>query len=356
MTPIDSRVCKKTRESKIFGVPFDPANSPERLNLKRAYITHVMNAHQPSQVFLDPYDIIRADLREPPLFSSETIWFGKMPVDSWLMPRPNLNDLSSLTLFHADSFLGSNGCWKYALKVAQFVEENVFPHRPVMIGIDHSLTGGLLLALSKKYSNLNVVVLDAHFDVMKCNRLIPSLNHHKPDEDPLFCHCGNFLSFVLERNIIQPQNLWVLGVAEEVLAKSEDGHETKSLFNNEEEMRKWIDKGVHLFSKQMVSSQSIRIDLSGPTYVSIDMDVGSLSSVFSARFMNCYGLTLRAFLDLLACVRRSIENAKVPLVGLDIMEVDIHFHEAVEAMPFRDYTRYIIRNALKVFLQDELKS
>jgi arginase family enzyme len=102
----------------------------------------------------------------------------------------------------------------------------------------------------------------------------------------------------------------------------------------------------------LVSSDSMRLYLTGPTYVSIDMDVGSLSSVFSARFMNCYGLTVEEFVGLLSVVRRSLEDAEIPLVGLDIMEVDIHFLEASEGMPVQDYTRYVTQKAFEILLSD----
>ena len=149
---------QKEKIKKIFGVPFDPANSPERLNLKLAYLSHVMKGAHPSETFDDPYDAIKAyAIKETP-FLCEDIWLGKMPVESWLRPRPRPEDMNLLTPSRAGSFLENNGCWDYALKVTAFVEESVFPHVPVMIGVDHSLTGGVLMALAKKYSPLNEII------------------------------------------------------------------------------------------------------------------------------------------------------------------------------------------------------
>ena len=44
---------------------------------------------------------------------------------------------------------------------------------------------------------------------------------------------------------------------------------------------------------------------------------------------------------MLSLVQRSIQDAGAFLVGLDIMEIDIHFLEAVEGMPHMDYTKYL---------------
>jgi arginase family enzyme len=327
---------------RIFGAALDPPNSPEKVNLKLAYVSHLINTPSAPQAFVDPYDVIKADLREEPMFCLEDLWGGKLLVDSWLTPKPRSADMSLLTPRHAAAFLEANGCWGYALKVAGFVEERIFPHKPVMIGVDHSLTGGLLLALAKKYTNLNVVVFDAHFDVMNSNDMISPFRSGRNGNKPAWCHCGNFLSFVLEREMIQPKNLWVLGVAEAIFA------------NNEKEAKKWVSNGVHIVSKEEVALGKVNLDLDGPTYVSIDMDVGSLSSVFSARFMNCYGLTSEEFLALLAQLGRSTRKAGVPLVGMDIMEIDIHFLEVAESMAFKDYARYIAKKALEKLLKDDL--
>lgn len=332
---------------RIFGAALDAPNSPERVDLKLAYLSHRTAVPCEIESATDPYDVIKADLRGEFTFSPEDMWVGKMPIDSWLTPRPRAADIFMLNPLRATAFLEANGCWYYVLKVADFVEEHVFPHKPVMIGVDHSLTGGLLLALAKKYNNLNVVILDAHFDVMSSDGVL-SFGKRKDGEGITWCHCGNFLSFVLENEIIRPENLWVLGVAEEMLRSPHA--------NGEKEIRKWLSEGVHLLPKGAVSSGRVSLDLSGPTYVSIDMDVGSLSSVFSARFMNCFGLTAQQFLTALSQLERSIKKAGVPLVGMDIMEIDIHFLEAAYLMPVKDYTRYIARKALEILLRDETRT
>ena len=192
----DNKVEKQNHAIKIFGVPFDPANSPERLNMKLAYVSHRVNVPQPCEMFHDPYDVFGADLRGESSFCCENLWLGKVPIDSWITPRPDPKDLVHLTPVEAGSILETNGCWDYALKVAEFVENRVLPDIPVMIGVDHSSTGGVVMALAQRHSNLNVVVLDAHFDVMKLNGPGWSFKTGTSEGDPSFYHCGNFLRHV----------------------------------------------------------------------------------------------------------------------------------------------------------------
>lgn len=78
-------------------------NSPERLDLKLAYISHLLSTGLLAPRFYHPYDIIQADLR--PRFSHENAWMGKMPIDSWLTPGPRVSDLPLLTVHQFASLL-----------------------------------------------------------------------------------------------------------------------------------------------------------------------------------------------------------------------------------------------------------
>ena len=75
-------------EMRIFGAALDIPNSPERLNLKLGYVSHLMDTPNAAQSCTDPYDAIKADLKSGPRFFAEDLWMGKMPIDSWLTPRP----------------------------------------------------------------------------------------------------------------------------------------------------------------------------------------------------------------------------------------------------------------------------
>lgn len=337
------------RQNKIFGASCDPPNSPERLNIKLAYLEYVMRASHAFSEHADPYDMLYASFPVEDQ-SGIGVWLGKVPTESWLTPRPDISDFTRLTADNTDNFLVSNGCWDYALWVADFVEEYVLPERPVMIGVDHSVTGGPLLALSRRYKDLNVVVLDAHFDVMKSSGMATGFETGRSEKNCSFYHCGNFLCRLLEEGVIFPENLWILGVDPGGVCIKDTGVSDELPAPEKKEFRRWIDSGVHLLTKAQVASGGFDLMLNGPTYVSIDMDMGSMRSVFSARYMNCYGLSREQFLGVLSGVKRSIEKARVPLVGLDIMEVDIHLLEALEMMPYGDCTKYLAKTALKMFL------
>jgi arginase family enzyme len=336
--------------NRVFGVPFDPPSSPERLDIKLAYIRHLLNTLRHEEGFADPYDSIYFEFQKGNILYDDITWLGKVPVDSWLKPKPSVTDMDLLKPVQVTSFLRNNGCWQHALRVAEFVSREILPHRPVMIGIDHSSTGGVLLALTSQYSDLNVIVLDAHFDVLKQNGLPPSFESLKRSRKQTFYHCGNFLSVLLEKGLINPTNLWILGVAEHSLYGPEPNAGTQAAPNREEDIRKWIDKGVHIVTDEMVSSGEFSLDLTGPSYLSIDMDVGSLASIFSARFMNSIGLKLPEFLDLLARVKNATIASSFPLVGMDIMEIDIHFLETIDLTSHQDFTKYILQRALETML------
>jgi arginase family enzyme len=305
--------------ARFFGVPLDPPNSPERLNLKLAYVLQHLDREDCKDELQDSYDAVAKHIQQQNnVVKGE--WLGKIPVESWLVPRPCLQDLPKLNLDRCYAFLERNGCWFYALQVAHFIEKHVLPHRPVMIGVDHSLTGGALVSLIQHYDGLNVVILDAHLDVLSLDPLLAQGTTAgseliiQPEPEISCYHCGNFLGHLLAKNLIRPENLWLLGVQETALKQA----------GMQNYVKKLVDIGVHILSEDQVFSGK-KLDVSGPTYVSVDMDVGSLVSVFSARYMNCYGWSKDQFIYALSLATDSIEKAQVPLVGLDIMEVDVHF-------------------------------
>lgn len=100
---------------KIFGAALDPLNSPERLNLKLGYLAY-LGKEPEAQKKSDPYDLIREYLSKEPLFIDRKAWFGKMEIESWLTPKPNLADLHFLTPEQFTNFLYKNKCLDYALR------------------------------------------------------------------------------------------------------------------------------------------------------------------------------------------------------------------------------------------------
>ena len=93
---------------------------------------------------------------------------GRFPVPSWLWPKPKQSDLPLVTAKSLGDFFDSGGLLKIVRQLQSFVTESVLPEIPIMIGIDHSATAGVVSALAEKYGPemLSVVVLDQHFDAI----------------------------------------------------------------------------------------------------------------------------------------------------------------------------------------------
>jgi len=349
------------QEVKIFGAALDPLSSPERLNLKLSYLDY-LRVQPKENVHADPYDILKEYLRKELPFIDGDAWFGKMKIDSWLTPKPQLEDLHLLNSVTFSDFLSKDGCWDYAMKTSDYVENNIFPSKPVMIGVDHSLTGGTILALSRFIENLNVIVLDAHFDVLRFQNLdsngqgiisdiCPGNPATQIGNEIRFYECGNFLSYLLEKELIRPENLWILGAQDEILESlSMENYASEAERAQIKEYKRWIKRGVHVIPKTDLLNNNLYLDIKGPSYLSIDMDVGSLSSVFSARFMNCIGLTYDEFVNSLWNLAQNFSQLNIPIVGLDIMEIDIHLLEATELHHYQDHSKKIVKEIFQTFL------
>jgi len=349
------------QQIKIFGAALDPLNSPERLNLKLAYLNFLRKEPEANK-HSDPYDAMKEYLRKKMPFLDGNAWFGKMQVESWLTPKPKLTDIHLLNTETFTNFLNKNGCWDYALRISDYVEQKILPSKPVMIGVDHSLTGGVIMALSSQYNNLNVIVLDAHFDALryqglKANNQLACSNNYlkneylKKGDEIQFYECGNFISYLLDQKVIKPENLWILGVQDGILDSLKmQYNRSKAELSQTKEYMKWIKKGVHLVTKTDFVSKNFHLDLTGPTYISFDMDVGSLSSVYSARFMNCVGLTYKEFIKSIHKLSGIVRKSNIPCVGLDIMEIDIHLLEIAELSQYQDHSRQIMKEIFQAFL------
>jgi arginase family enzyme len=351
-------------EIRIFGAALDALSSLERVNLKLAYINHLRNKSLIEEGFKDPYDFIKTHITRSLALSNKIKWSGKISIPSWLAPKPNIRDSSKLSEANLGKFLENDGCWEYALMIADYINRRIYPGMPVMIGVDHSLTGGSIMALAERYPNLNVVILDAHFDVMNTGRVceqdhqsrnavFSSLNDRKIGSETCLNYygCGNFLDYLLKKEVIVPKNLWILGVQDEIYRELNGRNNLgEKLDLNAISVKKWMETRVHVIFKHEVQSGNFKIDLNGPTYLSIDMDVGSMSSIYSARFMNSYGLNTAEFLQLLHKVSRFIRSSNCPLVGLDVMEFDVYFFEVINEKKIDDRTEEIVKEIFKLFV------
>ena len=66
--------------------------------------------------------------------------WGKLPVESWLLPFPEPEDLPLLTVENFVRFIDSDGCRTYARMVEGFLKERLTDGVPCLLGVDHSST------------------------------------------------------------------------------------------------------------------------------------------------------------------------------------------------------------------------
>ncbi|MFC1862923.1 arginase family protein [Thermodesulfobacteriota bacterium] len=335
----------------LFGVGFDPLPSNQALAIKHAYIQAKVLGKIASTDYTDPYAFFSNNL--PEAFSGRFDLLGQVSIPTWLQPKPRANDSFGLTLDSLIHFMKSGGCLSIADKVRDFVNANVFPRIPGMIGVDHSSTYGVISALrEQRGEDLALVVIDSHFDAVPM-ALRHGLVEHAKNTDSISIppdllsvedypnlspseisewgklNPENVVLHMLEHKLIDPKNLVVVGISDyppKAYEESEDPHVRDYLdyFKSlEEQGTRFIPKssidehGTKDLAKALQSLSARRV------YVSLDMDVGSLSSVYACRFLSNIGLSFDQIEDLFQTLFSTFSNG-LTLAGFDIMEVDIH--------------------------------
>lgn len=315
---------------KLFGAPFDPLDIAERVDVKLAYINWLKANQRDVDDFLDPYDFLEKNLKDQTTSIDEVEWIGQFPIASWLRPKPSISDLDTISQEAYTQFLDRNGCYQYYERLIGYLAREIRTAIPVMIGVDHCLSGAVLKYLKDSYGDYNVVIFDSHCDLIDLKtrrsyfyKLSPRLATQVGDKDVY--ECGSFLHYLLNERIINPERLWIIG-AQDMERFKESSEELYS-----QKIVPWIERGLRILSKKDYLSYGIPEEIRGPTYISFDMDLGSMASVFAARFLNYVGLDVGQMRGLIVELSERINSKKIELVGLDIMEIDIHFlGESVE--------------------------
>ena len=149
-------------------------------------------------------------------------------------------------------------------------------NRVIFLGGDHSVT----LSTYPKTKATHLVVLDSHFDL-----------YGSPDH-PFH---GNWLKVLIERKLINPQNVTILGV------RAWD----------RTEMTYAKEKGINY-----VLFDSVLPDITEPTYLSLDVDVVDPAFAPGTGYIEPGGWTSRRLLEIV----KELRNKN--LVAMDIVEVD----------------------------------
>jgi len=313
----------------------------------------------------DPLDEV-LNLLRPEIQKEHWKEFGSISVPSWLRPKPRPEDYPQVTTESFISYIDSDGCRGKADEVAEFVTNTVLPARPCLIGIDHSLTGGVVKALAKQHKaeNLSLIILDSHTDAIPMSALSKAIAYdmdtnpdsvHDPEDPFLYnrpdsYNASTFLHHLIVEEIINPKNVYLLGIS--------DYPDKKAFKIKDPRIKAYLKaytdlkrRGVSLLTKKdcLMSPQKVKSlmkSIKTPlAYVSVDMDIGALDAVEGVRFRNWKGLKEKKIYKLIDAVS-SIFKTKVQLAGMDITEFDAR--RAGEIFPSgQDQTYRIAANIIK---------
>jgi len=315
--------------------------------------------------FDDPLDGV-LDQLDSDIQADRAVTLGSLPIPAWLSAKPGPGERSNITTENFISFIDSDGCREMAEKAGQFVNDQILPHIPCMVGIDHSLTGGVYSALARHYGkeNLSLIIIDSHTDAVPMSALAGAIQYdaevnpssvHDADDPFLYnrpdsYNASSFLHTLIAEKEVDPKNLYILGVS--------DYPEKKSLRVKDKRIKKYTNaylglkrKGATIITKKECNLNFQRITgflkkISTPyVYVSIDMDIGANNALEGVRFRNWKGLDQKRIYKIADAVS-GIFSDSTQLAGMDICEIDPR-RAGVTHPSGKDLTYEIASNLIK---------
>jgi arginase family enzyme len=358
-----NKLSKAQYPKKLFGVALDPVDDPLSLEFKHAWMAADITRLDWLSACLDPYCAVTEGLGDV-LNEKGILPCGRFPVPSWLWPKPNKSDVSLVNTQAMAEFFDSGSLLKIVKQLQSFVTDKIFPAVPIMVGIDHSATAGVVSALTEKYGpkKLTTIVLDQHFDAIPLSVRLASAQQQDPGYSAApnipggfndqFC-CGNFWPYLIDEGTILPENLLFLGVA--------DYPDYESGFENDIFKKYYLgfeERGVGFFPQKKFSGQYLnslrrflREKITTPyVYISLDLDVGSYNSVYAARYMDKPGISQQNILDIANIIAGSCRRGKYEIAGLDIMEFNMHFLGIEAPSNIQDSTLSLVGEFIKALL------
>lgn len=349
---------KLDKKIMFFGCPMDCDEKYDSIQEK----LHMVRT---AQGFDDPLDGVMDRLvSEIPADLSTLL--GSLPIPAWLGPKPGLEDRSNITTEKFISFIDSNGCKQMADETGQFVTDRILPNIPCMVGIDHSLTGGIYSALARHYGreNLSLIIIDSHTDAVPMSALAGAIQYdaevnpssvHDADDPFLYnrpdsYNASSFVDTLISEKQVDPKNLYIIGVS--------DYPEKKSLRIKDKRIKKYTNayvglkrRGTTIITKKECNLNFQRIigllkKISTPyVYVSVDMDIGANNALGGVRFRNWEGLDQGKIYQIADAVS-GIFSDSIQLAGMDICEIDPR-RAGVTNQSGRDLTYDIAANLIK---------
>jgi arginase family enzyme len=352
------------KKAKIFGAAFDPDERQAKIANKIAY-----SRQNYSQLrFRDPYDGAMTQLEK--LIQKESFEVaGNLPVEPWLVPSPEHKYVSLLEVDNIVAFIDSDGCREYADKTATFVREKVLPDISVLLGVDHSLTGGCLQAFTKEYgvSEVGLIILDSHFDAVtpsvRCGLIQYDIeNNPESPFDPLdpyirgrldSYNADSFLHYLINEGKVAPENVLVLGVS--------DYPPEEAFKVDDERVKRYLshylgfeEKSVKIIRKEKIRRDPLSVKRAlkklkaNHIYLSVDIDIGANAALRGARFLDYEGLNEEEIYRLIKLVKHRVGRGDT-LVGFDILETDV-YEAGVRRDGSEDRTYHIEANIAKILL------
>ncbi len=357
---------------KFFGASLDALDHQEAVDLKRSYIQALTLGKCPQPDLKDPYALFR-NIASDHIKESGHQNVGRFAIESWLTPKPEMPDMDWIDQRSYQQFLRDDGFKFFADLIKGFVKAHIFPSIPGMIGVDHSLTGGVLMALSERMGceNLGVIVFDVHTDAiplpirsglvqyaLEAGLPSPGGISNSRTFDPYTT--GNFLLHLIEDEIIFPANLILIG-------PSDDADKWRKSKNNRvmEYVRHYdslMERGVKIISRDQLKKlgpTTVQKELDqlkcSHLYISLDVDVSAQCGVLAARFIDLVGTETNLVLETVSEVAGLLSSKRFGLAGLDVMEIDIHRVGAELEDGLKDQTENFIQKFI-VSLADNLPS
>jgi arginase family enzyme len=323
-------------ENKIifFGCSLDCDEREEAVQEKLEVMEHM-------SPLADPYEGIMALVRQEvdPLIWQEK---GPMEIPSWLSPLPSPADRTQITVETFVSFLDQDGCRPYSDRVGKTIAENIFPHIPCLIGVDHSLTGGAFKKLQELIApeEISLIILDSHTDALAVSLLAEAIQYdlesnpdslHDPSDPFLYnrpdsYNASSFLDHLLAEGVVKPQNLYLLGIGD-YPPKQAFRIKDRRIKNYVNRFLSLRNQGVTLLTKHDLllnasKVKSIFKQIQTPwIYISIDLDIGARNALEGVRFLDRQGLNERQLQHLIGLLGGLLDRG-LRLAGMDLTEIN----------------------------------
>jgi arginase family enzyme len=318
----------------LFGCPMDCDEKFDSIQ-EKLNIVHMTNS------FDDPLNGVMEYFGSD---IAEGLWdnIGSLPVPSWLGPKPPSKDSSKITTENFINFIDNNGCKDFAEKTDQFVTDQILPDIPCLVGIDHSLTGGVYSALSRHHGkeNLSLIIIDSHTDAVPMPVLAGAIQYdtdknsdsvHDKNDPFLYnrsdsYNASSFVHSLVKEKLVDPKNLYIIGVS--------DFPEKKFLRIKDPRIKKYNNAylGLRRLGAKIITKKECKLNpnkikgflkkiSTSHVYVSIDMDIGANNALEGVRFRNWKGLNENQIYKLADAVTQIFSNT-TQLAGMDICEID----------------------------------